>query len=318
MYYTCDSTMLNTELAKLLNIEFPILQGGMAHISTGKMAGSISEAGGLGIISSASRNEDYLKQQIDDARRITKKAFGVNVMLANPRTPELMELIIREKIPIVATGAGTPEPYMDRLLAAGCKVIPVVPHVRAAKKMEAIGAFAVVAEGRESGGHVGPTSTMVLLPQVVDAVKIPVIAAGGIADGRGYCAAIILGAIGVQLGTAFLLAKECPISDLYKKKIIEADDRSTIVTGIGTRDEVRCIINPLTDKYFDLIKQPGTENEQMDLLVGSLYKAVQGDMEKGSIQVGQIAGMLKVEKTARQIMEDLMMDAYRVYEKFTM
>lgn len=309
--------MLNTELAKLLNLEFPIIQGGMAHISTGKFAGVVSEAGGLGIISTASRDADYLIQQIDDARKITKKAFGVNVMLANPKTPELMEIIIKERIPVVATGAGTPEPYMDRLLAMGCKVIPVVPHVRAAKKMEAIGAFAVVAEGRESGGHVGPTSTLVLLPQVVDAVNIPVIAAGGIADGRGYCAASIMGAVGVQLGTVFLLAKECPISDAYKKKIIEADDRSTTVTGIGTRDEVRCIKNPLTDKYFELIKRPGTEKEQMDLLVGSLNRAVQGDMVNGSIQVGQIAGMLKVEKSARQIMKDLMEDAYRVYERFT-
>jgi len=310
--------MFGTKLAKLLDIEFPIIQGGMAHISTGKMAGAVSEAGGLGIISSGSRDAEYLRQQIADARNITTKAFGVNVMLANPKTPEIMDLIIKEKIPVVATGAGTPEPYMKRLLDAGCKVIPVIPHVRAAKKMEAIGAFAVVAEGRESGGHVGPTTTMVLVPQVVDAVKIPVIAAGGIADGRGYCAATILGAVGVQIGTAFLLAKECPIADVYKKKIIEVDDRATTVTGIGTRDEVRCIKNALTEKYFELIKKPGTDKEQMDLLIGSLYRAVQGDLENGSVQAGQIAGMLKEEKTVRQIMEDLMEDAYRVYEEFTM
>lgn len=308
--------MLSTRLADLLQIEFPIIQGGMAHISTGEMAGAVSEAGGLGIISTGSRDADYLIQQLDIVRKITNKPFGVNVMLANPKTPEIMDVIIEEKIPVVATGAGTPEPYMDRLLEAGCKVIPVVPHVRAAKKMEAIGAFAVVAEGRESGGHVGPTSTIVLLPQVVDAVKIPVIAAGGIADGRGYCAASIMGAVGIQMGTAFLLAKECPVCNEYKRKIIEADDHATVVTGIGTRDEVRCIKSPLTDKYFELIKQLGTEKEQMDLLIGSLYRAVHGDMETGSIQSGQIAGMLKAEKTARQIMEELMADAYHVFEEF--
>lgn len=307
--------MLNIKLAELLNIEFPIIQGGMAHISNGEMAGHISEAGGLGVISTGSKDAEYLKQQLIEIRKITDKPFGVNVMLANRNSAEIMEVIANEKIAVVATGAGTPEPYMDKLLSAGSKVIPVIPHIRAAKKMESIGAFAIVAEGRESGGHVGPTSTMVLLPQVVDAVKIPVIAAGGIADGRGYCSASIMGAVGVQMGTAFLVAKECPIADGYKKMIIDADDRSTVITGIGTRDEVRCIKNPLTDKYFNLIKQEGTEKEAYELMKGSLYKAVHGDLQNGSIQAGQIAGMLKGEKTARKIMEDLMKDAYRVYKK---
>jgi enoyl-[acyl-carrier protein] reductase II len=287
----------------------------LAHIATGSLAGAVSEAGGLGVIASASRDASYLREQITAARSITRKPFGVNIMLMNPHTPQLIDIVCEEKIPVVATGAGSPEPYMQKLLEAGCRVIPVIPHVRAAQKMEALGAFAVVAEGRESGGHVGPVATMALVPQVVDAVRIPVVAAGGIADGRGLVAAMALGAVGVQMGTVFLLAKECPISQAYKDAVKSCGDNDTVITGIGTRDEVRCIKNELTKRYFELVKQPDKEKEWLELLTGSLNRAVQGDMASGSIQVGQIAGMLREEKTARQIMEDIMLQAERVCRK---
>lgn len=308
--------MIRTELCDLLGIEFPIIQGSMAHIANGHLAGSVSEAGGLGIIASGFADEAFTREQIRIARSITSKPFGVNIILENPLAPQIAQICADEKIAVVTTGAGTPEAFMPVLVNAGIKVIPVIPHVRAAKKMEKLGATAVVAEGLESGGHIGKMTTLPLVRQVVDAVNIPVIAAGGIADGRGFLAALMLGAVGVQMGTAFLASEECDVSDLYKQMIIDAIDTSTVITGQSEKKQVRNIKNPFTDRYWELAASGATPEELDQFCTGSLRRARDGDFEGGSFQAGQIAGLIKEVKPARKLMQDIMDQADEVYTAF--
>lgn len=301
--------MLRTRLNDILGTEYPIIQGAMAHISDGAFAAVVSEAGGLGMIASAARDVDYVREQVHAARALTKKPFGVNVMLANPATPEIMRLLLDEGVQIVATGAGSPAPYVKDLLANGAKVIPVIPHVRAARKMEDLGVSAIVAEGTESGGHVGDVNTITLLPAVTEAVSIPVIAAGGFVDGRGFLAALAMGACGVQMGTRFLASEECPVSQAYKDAVLQANERATVITGLGTKDPVRGLRNELTDKHFALRASGVSQEEWMAPLIGSLRRAVEGDIVTGSMQVGTSCALIHQIQPVRRIMEDVMAEA---------
>jgi len=307
--------MLQNGLKELFGIEYPIIQGGMAHISTGAFAAAVSEAGALGTIATAARDGAYVREQIRAARSLTKRPFSVNIMLASPFCKEVVDVVLDEGVPIVATGAGSPAPYMKDFLANGCKVIPVVPHVRAAVKVAELGVAAVVAEGGESGGHIGPVSTMVLVGMVADAVSIPVIAAGGIADGKGFMAAMALGAKGVQMGTAFIATKECHVHQTYKDRLIAASETDTVVTGLGTKDPVRAIRSQLTDNYFEMASKHLSIEELMKPLTGSLSRAVSGDMETGSVQAGQISGMLREIRTVRQVIEDVMNGAEQTLQR---
>lgn len=294
-------------ICELLNISYPIFQGGMAWVANHSIAAAVSNAGGLGIIAAGHAPADWVRQEIRACKEKTDKPFGVNVMLLSPYVEEVIQVILEEKVPVVTTGAGNPGKYMEALKAVGTKVIPVVPSVALAKRMEKCGADAVIAEGCESGGHIGELTTMVLVPQVVDAVNIPVIAAGGIADGRGMAAAFMLGASGVQIGTRFLVAKECDIPESYKARVIKANDIDTVVTGRSTGHPVRCLRNSLTRAFQKLEKQ-GASPEELDKLgVGALRRAaVEGDMNNGSVLAGQIAGMIVKEEKAEEIIMDLM------------
>lgn len=293
-------------LIKLLGIEYPVLQGAMAHISRYELVSAVSNAGGLGIIASGGMPADELRNQIRTCKKLTNKPFGVNLMLMMDNIDELVDVILDEKVGIVTTGAGTPKPFMQKLKSANVIVIPVIPSVKIAKKMEELGVDALVVEGTEAGGHVGESTTMTLLPQVADAVSIPVIAAGGIADSRGVIAAYALGASGVQVGTAFLVAKECPISSEFKQAIINADDNATTVTGRMSGAPIRCIKNMMTAKYIELEFQRMSRVELEHLTQGSLLKAViDGDVENGSVMAGQIAGLIKECKSTKQIITDL-------------
>lgn len=290
----------------MLNIRYPIFQGGMAHIADGKLAAAVSEAGGLGLISAMAYDGKYLKEQIKIARSLTDKVFGVNLMLQSPYADEIADVLVEEKIEVVTTGAGNPAKYMEKWLAAGIKVIPVVASCAMAKKVEKLGACAVVAEGGESGGHVGEQTTMPLVPQVCDAVDIPVIAAGGIGDGRGVAAAFMLGAQGVQLGTRFLVAKECGVSDAYKEKVLKASDISTIVTGKRLGHPVRSIKTPFSKKYAKAEYSDISDDDLEKMAVGALrLAAVDGDTEKGCFLAGQIAGMVTKEQTCKEIIEEI-------------
>lgn len=290
----------------MLNIKYPIFQGGMAHIADGKLAAAVSEAGGLGLISAMAYDGKYLKEQIKIARSLTDKVFGVNLMLQSPYADEIADVLVEEKIEVVTTGAGNPAKYMEKWLAAGIKVIPVVASCAMAKKVEKLGACAVVAEGGESGGHVGEQTTMPLVPQVCDAVDIPVIAAGGIGDGRGVAAAFMLGAQGVQLGTRFLVAKECGVSDAYKEKVLKASDISTIVTGKRLGHPVRSIKTPFSKKYAKAEYSDISDDDLEKMAVGALrLAAVNGDTEKGCFLAGQIAGMVTKEQTCKEIIEEI-------------
>lgn len=291
----------------MLGIEYPIFQGGMAWIADGRLAAAVSEGGGLGTISAMNAGTDYLKREIDICRSLTKKPFGVNVMLMSPYAEEVAKVIAEEKVPVVTTGAGNPEKYMELWKSAGTKVIPVVASTALAKRMERCGADAVIAEGCESGGHVGETTTMALVPQVVDAVeKIPVIAAGGIGDGRGIAAAFMLGAKGVQMGTAFVTAKESQVHENYKQCIIKAKDIDTRVTGRTTGHPVRALRNQMTKEYLKK-EAEGASFEELELLtLGSLRRAVQeGDTRNGSMMAGQIAGLVKEELSCKELIDKL-------------
>lgn len=297
---------MESKLCKLLNIEWPIFQGGMAWISDACLASAVSEAGGLGIIAAGNGPGEWLRAEIQKAKTLTNKPFGVNLMLLSPYIEEVVEVILQEKVEILITGAGDPSPYMDRWLAHGIKVIPVVPSVALAKRMERIGATAVIAEGGEAGGHIGELNTMALVPQVVDAVTIPVIAAGGIADGRGIAAAKCLGASGVQLGTRFLVAEECRVHPNYKAVILEARDIDTLVTGRPTGHPVRVIKNKLARQFKKLDKTPGDLSAYEVLGRGALHKAaVEGDVDYGSVMAGQSAGLVKKTQTCQGIIEEL-------------
>ncbi|MGH2331040.1 enoyl-[acyl-carrier-protein] reductase FabK [Thermoanaerobacter mathranii] len=305
--------MFKTEIVEMLNIKYPIFQGGMAWVATAELAAAVSNAGGLGIIGAGNAPASFVREQIRKARELTDKPFGVNVMLLSPFVNEVMEVILEEKIDVITTGAGNPGKYIPRLKERGIKVIPVVPSVALAKRMEDIGVDAVIAEGTESGGHIGELTTLALVPQVVDAVKIPVIAAGGIADGRGLAAAFCLGASGVQIGTRFVCSTECTAHPRYKEYILKAKDRDAVVTGRSTGHPVRSLKNKLT-REFEKLEQMGASKEQLEKLgEGKLRAAVvDGDVEYGSVMAGQIAGLINDIKPVKEIIEDIMKQASEV------
>ncbi|MBS7148353.1 MAG: enoyl-[acyl-carrier-protein] reductase FabK [Intestinibacter bartlettii] len=293
-------------ITELLNIKYPIIQGGMAWIADASLAVGVSEAGGLGIISGVGPTE-VVRAQIRKAKELTDKPFGVNVMLMQDNADEIAHLVCDEKVPVVTTGAGSPGKYIEMWKSHGIKVIPVVPSVAIAKRMEKFGADAVIAEGMESGGHIGQTTTMSLVPQVVDAVNIPVIAAGGIGDGRGIAASFMLGAVGVQMGTRFLVSNECNVHKNYKEKVLKAKDIETEVTGTSTSHPVRVLRNKLTREYIKLEKSNSNSEKLESLTRGALRKAViEGDTENGSVMAGQIAGLVKKEQSCKEIIEELM------------
>jgi len=303
-----------TMIHQLLGVKYPLIQGGMANIATGKFAAAISNAGGLGLIGAGGMDAKILKEQINECRNQTNKPFGVNLMLLNPYIDEMAEVVINEKIAIVTTGAGNPGKYMEKWIKAGIKVLPVVPTVALAKRMERNGATAVIVEGCEAGGHIGELTTMVLVPQVVEAIKIPVIAAGGIASSAQVLAAFALGAKGVQVGTCLLASEECPIHENYKNEIIKANDTATIVTGRIRGTAVRILKNKMAKQYVKKEKEGATLEELERYTLGSLRKAVvDGDVIDGSLMAGQVAGMVNEIKPVSIIIEDLFKHLYQDY-----
>ena len=303
-------------ITKLLGIKYPVFQGGMAQIARHELASAVSNAGGLGIIASGGMSIEQIREEIVNCKKHTDKPFAVNLMLMMHNIDEIIDVVIEEGVGIVTTGAGTPRKYMPKLKEAGIKVIPVIPSVKAAKKMEELGCDAVVVEGMEAGGHVGESTTMALLPQVTSAVNIPVIAAGGIADGRGVAAAYCLGASGVQMGTVFLATEECPISDNYKNVILEAVDTSTTLTGTKFGAPVRGIKNELTKRYHELEEKSSTLMELEELTLGSLRRAAyEGDVENGSIMSGQIAGLVNEIRPVKDVIEGIFEEAQKVLEE---
>ena len=293
-------------LNERLGIRFPIFQGGMANIATGEFAAAISNAGGLGIIAAGGMTPEVLLENIRRCRSLTQKPFGVNIMLMHPAVEEQAEIAAREQVPVITTGAGNPGKYLPRWKEAGCLVFPVVPSVALARRMEAAGADGVIAEGTESGGHVGELTTMALVPQVVDAVKVPVIAAGGIADGRQLMAAFALGAAGAQVGTCLLVSEECPVHTAYKEAVVKAGDTDTIVTGRIAGVPVRILKNKMAREYVKREKAGAEKLELEQYTLGSLRKAVfDGDVQNGSLMAGQVAGMCREIRPARVILEEL-------------
>jgi enoyl-[acyl-carrier protein] reductase II len=306
--------MIESPISELLGIEYPIIQGGMAWVSDGKLAAAVSNGGGLGVISAMNAGADYLDSQIDIARSLTDKPFGVNIMLMSPFADEVARIAARRGVSVVTTGAGNPSKYMEMWLAAGSRVVPVVASVAMARLVERAGASAVIAEGGESGGHVGDTGTLTLVPQVCDAVSAPVIAAGGIADGRGVAAAFMLGARGVQIGTRFLVADECSIHGNYKDKIIKANDRATIVTGRRLGHPVRSLKTPFSLSYSKSEYDGGVSDESLEAsAVGALrLAAVEGDAERGCFLAGQAAGMVTRRQPAAEIVAELARQAEEI------
>ena len=294
------------DICKMLNIKYPIIQGAMAWISDPSLVSAVSNAGGLGVLATGHLNADGCVKAIQEIRERTDKPFAVNIMLLSQFADELVQAVTEEKVPVVTTGAGSPGKYMKAFKEAGIKVLPVAASVAIAKRMEKDGADAVIAEGCESGGHVGKITTMALVPQVVDALNIPVIAAGGIADGRGMAAARMLGASGVQIGTRFLVAAECTVHPNYKARIIKAKDIDTTTTGQSTGHPVRVIRNKLARKFEELEKNNASSEELDAIGRGALRRAVvEGDIENGSVMSGQIAGLVSKEQTAKEIIEEL-------------
>lgn len=309
--------MVKTTLCELLGIEHPVIQGGMAWISDANLAASVSNAGGLGVIAGGNAEKHIVSHQIDRIQELTDRPYALNIMLLSPFAEDIIDLAIEKKVPIVITGAGSPGKYLERLQSAGIKVIPVVPTVALARRMENLGVDAIIAEGTEAGGHIGELTTMALVPQVVDAVKIPVIAAGGIADGRGAAAAFMLGAVGLQVGTRFLVSKECTAHAAYKQSIIDAKDTSTVVTGRSTGHPVRIIKNKLYRKYTELEKSGASIEEIEAMGAGTLrMAAVDGDVTYGSVMAGQVAGLIKLEQTSKEIIEDLLSGCVKTIHNF--
>lgn len=305
--------MFYTEICKMLDIEFPIIQGGMAWVATAELTAAVSNAGGLGIIAAGSAPEDVVRNEIKKAKSLTDKNFGVNIYFMSPHVDKVIDVVVEEEVPVVTTGAGNPGKYMSKLKQAGIKVIPVVSSVALARRLERVGADALIAEGMECGGHIGELTTMALVPQVVDAVKIPVIAAGGIADARGFLAALALGAKGVQMGTRFVCARECTAHEKFKEAIITAKDRSTIVTGKTTGHPVRVIKNKLSLKFEELEQKQASVFELEALGQGKLRLAVvDGDVENGSVMAGQVSGMIKEVKSAENIIQDIIKGASKL------
>ena len=302
-------------VCEILGTEYPIIQGAMARIAECNLAAAVSNGGGLGIIAAGGQSAEWLREEIKKTREMTDKPFGVNIMLLADNVEELIQVVCEEKVPVVTTGAGNPGKYIARMKDHGIKVIPVVANVALAMRVARAGADAVVAEGTEAGGHIGETTTMALVPQMADAVDIPVIAAGGIADGRGVAAAYMLGARGVQVGTRFLVANECIVAQGYKDAIIKAKDSSTVATGRSTGHPVRIIKNKLAKKILTLESQNAPEEEINQLCTGTLAAAVRdGDADNGNIMSGQIAGLVKKEQSAAEIIEEMFKEAEKVYE----
>jgi len=302
--------VLKTAICDLFGIEHPIIQGGMAHVATAELVSAVSDAGGLGIIGCGYYQAEWVRQQIRLTKQKTSRPFGINVPLTSPFVKEVIDVILEEGVPIITTGTASPRPYIPRFKQAGMKIMPVIASVSAARHMEEAGVDAVVAEGMESGGHIGDVTTMALVPQVVDAVRIPVVAAGGFADGRGLAAALALGAQGIQMGTRFVASTECVAHPKYKQKILEADDRATTVTGYSTGLPLRALKNSLTEQYHAL-EQAGITKEELDLFgQGKMHLGlIEGDTEEGSLLAGQIAGLIKDIKPVRTIIEDTVAQA---------
>lgn len=301
---------MKTEITELLGIQYPVIQGGMAWVAEYHLAAAVSMAGGFGLIGAASAPPEIVREQIRKVKELTDRPFGVNVMLMNPNASEVAKVVVEEGVAAVTTGAGNPAAYMEMWKKAGIRVIPVVASVAMAKMMERAGADAIVAEGTESGGHIGSATTMTLVPQVADAVGIPVIAAGGIGDGRGIAAAMMLGASGVQMGTRFIVAKESIVHEKYKERIIKAKDIDSEVTGRSTGHPIRVLRNKMTREYLKM-EANGVGLEELEVLtLGSLRKAVmEGDVINGSLMAGQIAGMVKKEQTCKEMIEEMMQEA---------
>jgi len=307
---------VKSRITELLGIEYPVFQGGMAWVAEHHLAAAVSEAGGLGIIGAASAPAQVVREEIRKARELTDKPVGVNIMLMNPNAPEVARMVIEEGVKVVTTGAGNPVKFMKEFKEAGVKVIPVVASVAMARMMERGGADAVIAEGMESGGHIGSITTMALLPQVVDAVKIPVIAAGGIGDGRGLAAAFMLGAEAVQMGTRFVVAQESIVHTNYKEKVLKAKDIDSEITGTSTGHPIRQIRNQMSREYLRLEKEGAGLEELEKLTLGSLRRAVMdGDVVSGTLMAGQIAGLVKKKQSCREMIEEIMDEAQGVLKK---
>jgi enoyl-[acyl-carrier protein] reductase II len=305
--------MIKTTLNDLLGIEHPIIQGGMAWMSTAELVAAVSEAGGLGILAAGNAPPDYVRDQIRQSKAMTSKPFGVNIPLFTPYLDEVLNICIEERVAVVATGAGSPGTFIPRLREAGLKVIPVVSSVALAKRLERMGAAALVAEGMESGGHVGDVATLPLVPQVVDAVKVPVIAAGGIADGRGLAAALALGAAGVQMGTRFIATTECIAHQNYKEKIVKARDRSTMTSGHSLGHPIRAIRNPMARKFDEMERTSCAEEEIIEFGTGRLRLAVEeGDMVNGSLMAGQSSGLVRDIVTVKEAIERMVAEAEQI------
>ena len=304
------STKMQTEITELLGIQYPIIQGGMAWVAEHHLAAAVSEAGGLGLIGAANAPAEWVREQIRAAKNLTEQPFGVNIMLMSPYADEVAQVVAEEGVKVVTTGAGSPEKYMELWKQSGIRVIPVVASVALAKRMERCGADAVVAEGCESGGHVGESTTMALVPQVVDAVKIPVIAAGGIADGRGIAAAFMLGAKAVQMGTRFIATREAQVHESYKNQVLRAKDIDTRVTGRSTGHPVRALRNEMTKRYLELEQEGAPFEELEQLTLGGLRRAVvEGDVRMGSMMAGQCAGLVREILPCSELVPQLMQEA---------
>lgn len=307
---------MKTELCDVLGIEYPIIQGAMAHISDGKFAATVSEAGGLGVIASTLHDGEWVKEQVEIARSMTDKPFAVNLIMESDIVEECARMCVELQVPICTISAGNPEKIVPILVKGGIKVICLIPHARAAKKMQDLGATAVVAEGMEGGGHIGKMCTFPMVRQVAEAVDIPVIAAGGIADGKGFMAALMLGAVGVQMGTAFLVAEECPISEVYKQIVIDAADSDTVLTGEYGKKQVRCIKSPFTVEYWEKF-DAGCSSEELDQFCrGTVAAARDGIIERGAFSAGMISGLIKEMKPAKKIITDIMDEADKAYADF--
>lgn len=308
--------MIKTKICDLLNIKYPILQGGMAWISTAELVSAVSNAGGLGIIGSGNMEPDLVREEIRKVKSLTDKPFGVNIYFLSPYAEEVMNVVIEERVPVVTTGAGNPGKFIPRLKEKGIKIFPLVSSVSLAKRLEKLGVDGVIAEGMECGGHIGEITTMALVPQVVSAVNIPVIAAGGIADGRGFVAALALGAQGIQMGTRFIASIECRAHENYKIEILKAKDRDTVITGLSTRHPVRVIYNKLAREFLEMEKRGISIEELEKFGTGRLKSAViDGDIEYGSVMAGQISGLISDIKSVKDIIEDIVKEAEEILKK---
>lgn len=302
--------MLKTVICDLFNIKYPIIQGGMAHVATAELVSAVSNAGGLGIVGAGAAEPEWVREQIHLTRQQTDKPFGVNILLISPFAEQVIDVVLEEKVPMVTTGAGNPGPYIPRFKEAGIKVMPVVASVALARRLERAGADALVAEGMESGGEIGEITTMALVPQVVDRVQLPVVAAGGIADGRGLAAALALGAQGVQMGTRFACSQECIAHPAYKQAIVDASDRSTIISGQSTGYSVRSLENKLTREFIDKEKSGVSIEQIIEFGVGRVRMGlIEGDLEGGTLLAGQISGMIKEVKPVKVIIEEIVAEA---------